>query len=396
MDQKQKYRPARLLQFVIALTMATLVSGCRHSPAPLNYQLVRQGSAAILIPPAHIAAPSAPVFDFSLKNARRSARPSFNCDIESEVITLRWRGRTARLSLKPTSFSTAPAPGNAEPNHQTIFLDPLQNLEKFRGDLEKLETNGCLSSGEAARLRVAISEKLPLPPDAAYRFRYGSFDLTGRFDLTSDFRLQIVTPVYSTATADSTKQTIGFETAYYVFKSAPNEDRVRISLSSVTETDRGKPPVAKSAASNPLPFPDVAGYFRIAFRTDASASEHITIATILSAPDRNTLEEATRQRESGPADSCEAVTAPRATCMTFPPKIGVGPELRVLVNGQEAFVQIGGSVADAIGFNKPLMTIVKTLQVRRLYQGRLIPVKFDPTTKDILNFVLMPGDQITW
>jgi hypothetical protein len=377
-----------------ALAVVAFLSACRH--VPLSYQLLRQGSRTLLIPPAQIATANAPVFDFTMKNARRNAHSNTNCDIESDLISLQWQERTAKITLKSTSYFVQSQAGVAGQGPPTMFLDPLQSLEKFRNDLGALETKGCLQSGESQRLRIALSEKLPLPPDAAYRLRFGSFDMTGIFDLSSDFRLQIVSPVNSGATNDSAPQVIGFETAYYIFTSAQNDDRVRISLASVVETDRGKAPIAKSNPRNVLPFPEAYGYFRIVFRTDASASEHITIATILSAADRKTLEEATRQRESGPADSCQAVSASGANCITFPPRIGVGPEMRVRVNGQDAYVQIGGTVSDAIGFNNKLAEIATTLQVRRLFQGRPIPVKFDPKSADILGFVLMPGDEIKW
>ncbi len=378
---------------MLAVTALTLLSGCPH--APLTYQLVRQGSGTLLIPPAQILDTNSPTFDFTIRNARQKSISVSGCDIEGELITLHWQGRTARISVRSASYSVRQEGVEAQ-KEKTILLDPLKNLEKFRNDLDALESKNCLTRDEGRRLRTALSEKLPMPPGTAYRLRFGTFDITGIFDLGADFRLQIVTPVYSGVANDPAKQTVGFETAFYIFTPAQKDDRVQISLGSVTETTRGKTPVAKSAPQTPLSFPEGYRYFRIVFRTDANASEHITIAILLSATDKKILEEATQQRESGRADSCETVVAPGATCFNFPPKIGVGPELRVHVNGQEAFVQIGGSVTDAIGYRKNLADVEKTLEVRRLFQGRLIPVTFDRTSRDILNFVLMPGDEITW
>jgi hypothetical protein len=377
-----------------AAVAAALLSGCPH--APLTYQLVRQGSGVLLIPPIQIAISASSVFDFTIKNARRTSTSNDDCDIEDELISLRWQGRTASIRVKSASYFAQPEGGVEGQRHTAMFLYPLQNLEKFRNDLESLEAKNCLSRDESRRLGIALGERLPLPPAAAYRFRFGSFDVTGVFDLGSDFRLQITSPLYSDLANGLAQQTIGYETANYVLTSAQEAERVRISLASVIETDNGKPPIAKSKPRNPLPFPEVSGYFRIVFRTETSASEHITIATLLTATEMKILEEATRQLESGPADACDAVLVPGSTCMIFPPKIGVGPELRVHVNGQESFVPIGGSVSDAIGFNKNLTEIEKTLEVRRLFQGHRIPITFDRTSRDILNFVLMPGDEITW
>jgi hypothetical protein len=378
---------------IIAVTAIALLSGCRH--APLSYQLVRHGFGTLLIPPAQIVDANSPTFDFTIRNARQESISNSSCDIAGELIALHWQGRAAQITVNSAAYSIKTLGGDAQKGN-LIPLDPLQNLEKFRNDLETLKSKNCLTRDEGRRLKTTLSEKLPLPPDAAYRFRFGTFDVTGIFDLGADFRLQIVTPVYSGGANDPAKQTIGFETAFYIFTAAQKDDRVQISLASVTETTRGKTPAAKSAPQTPLNFPEGYRYFRIVFRTDANASDHITIATILSATDKKILEEATRQHDSGPVDSCDAVVAAGNSCMIFPPKVGVGPELRVHVNGQEAFVQIGGDVSDAIGFNKPLNEIEKTLQVHRLFQGHLIPITFDRTSRDILNFVLMPGDEITW
>jgi hypothetical protein len=391
---RRKYQLVCIWKLAAALAAVALFSGCRH--APLSYQLLRHGSGVLVIPPSQIATANSPEFDFNIKNARHISTSPANCDIQGDLISLRWQGRTAKIKLKSAAFIAEQEAAIAGQSGPRMFLDPLQSLEKFRGDLESLEAKNCLRQDEARRLRIALGERLPLPPEAAYRFRFGSFDLTGVFDLSSDFRLQITGPVYSSDTNDSATQIAGYETAYYVFTSAQKDDRVRISLASVTETDRGKSPIVKSKPQNALSFPDAYGYFCIVFRTDASASEHITIATILSATDKKTLEEATRQRQSSPSDSCDAVSVPGTNCMMFPAKVGVGHELRVRVNGQDAFVPIGGAVGGAIGHTRPLDEIVKTLQVRRLYQGHLIPVKFDPTSRAIFGLVLMPGDEITF
>jgi hypothetical protein len=82
--------------------------------------------------------------------------------------------------------------------------------------------------------------------------------------------------------------------------------------------------------------------------------------------------------------------------VTFPSEFGVNPQMRVRVNGKESFVGVAGTVSEAMNLNGPIASVPKTLTVRRQFQRHLIPVKFDPASKDILQFVLMPGDEITW
>jgi len=383
---------------MFAVATVALLSGCRPTP-PLAYHLVPQGSSTLLMPPTQPASADAdaPSFDLIIKNARQAKGSPADCDIAGDLITLHWEGKTAEVKLKSESYVVPTGSGFAPPGPPRMFLDPLMSMEKFRNDLENLETNGCLSPGESHRLNIALSEKLPLPSGARYRIRFGSFELTGIFDLVSDFRLNINGPVYSQGANGSAKQVIGYERAYYIFTPAQKSDLTQISFSSVTETDTGKAPFDKSKPQNTLALPESPGYFRFVLRTEAEASEHISIATLLSAPDQKTLAEATRQLISKPQASCkEAVTASGAICMLFPPMVGVGIELGVHVNGRQVFVGLGGWLDDTVRGAKPLADIEKTLQVRRLYQGRLIPIKFDPTSQSIFSLVLMPGDEITW
>jgi hypothetical protein len=390
---------------ISATALATLfLSGCPHEP--LAYHLVPQGSGELLIPPTQTATinANAPSFDLIIKNARQAKGSSGNCDIEVGLISLHWQGSTANVKLKSESYVVTPESGAANRGSQRLFLDPLLSIEKFRNDLENLETNGCLRPGESQRLNIALSEKLPLAAGAGYRFRFGSFELTGIVDLVSDFRLNVDGPVYSPVANNSanngangsTKQLIGYERAYYIFTPAGKSDRTQISLASVTETDIGKAALPKSTPQNTLALPESPGYFRLVLRSAAAASENISIATLLSAPDEKTLADATRQLTSKPEETCEDVTEHGANCMMFPPRVGVGIELGVLVNGRQVFVGLGGWLDDTVKGANSLAVIEKTLQVRRLYQGHLIPIKFDPTSQAIFALVLMPGDEITW
>jgi hypothetical protein len=381
----------RMKSFLCAVALASVamlvglsLSGCRH--APLAYQLVPRGSSLLLIPPTQTLTANpganAPSFDLIMKNARQTARSAGDCDIEGDLITLHWEGKTANVKLKSESYVVEPESGVAVQGPQRMFLDPLMSMEKFRNDLENLETNGCLRPGESRRLNIALSEKLPLPTGGRYRFRFGSFDLTGIFELVSDFRLNINGPVYASGANGSTKEIIGYERAYYIFTAAQKTDRTQISFSSVTEIDPGKEPFVKARPQNTLALPESSGYFRLVLRAAAAASKHVSIATLLSAPDEKTLADATRQLTSKPEQSCEeAVTAHGANCMMFPPMVGVNIELGVHVNGKKVFVGIGGWLDDTVKGVNSLAVIEKTLQVRRLYQGRLIPVKFDPASQ---------------
>jgi hypothetical protein len=394
-----------LRKFGLALAIFALLAGCRH--APVSYQLVRQDSTAILIPPTQVASgASSSQHDISIKRSRAKELSRTGCDIEDSLLALHWSGNTTDVRLKLETYYPGPADqatlkGVPQPG---MYLSSLEDLDAARRDLLNLEAKGCLTSIEDQHLLHAIVERLPLPPDVAYLLRYGSYGISGGIDLNSDFRLQVISPVYSDsadppagsiATAAPEKHVIGYEYAYYDLNSSERDGRVKISLASVTENDQGsKIPIPKSTTQNPSPFPDSSGFFRLLFRRAASSSDHVV--TIIGAPDQATLDQATKQRESGPVESCQGVSGAGVTCVTFSSHFGVNPQMRVLVNGKENFVGISGTVRDALNLNRPDATAPKNLIVRRLFEGRLIPVKYDPASNDILRLVLMPGDEISW
>jgi hypothetical protein len=371
-----------------------LISGCHH--APLTYQLLHQSSSTILIPPSLTQSSAPSDISVTINKARKSASSNQSCDIKNDLISLHWRGRTAEVRIKSESYyasATNQSPSQTAPG---MYLDPLRSIESFRVDLGKLEWTGCLKSGEAQRLRQILTEHLPFPPYIAFLFRFGSCDVTGILDLTPDFRLQIGSPLYSPGATHVTDHLIGHETAFYVLRSAQNDDRLQISLASVTETLTRQPPVEESVSKNGLSFPQSFNHTRLLFRTRTDATAHASIATLLFTEDPSKLDEATTQRESSSVDSCESVTVSGVTCLTIPPGFGVAPELRVRVNGKDVYVIVGGALEDAIGSSAYENDILKTLQVRRLYQGHLIPIQFDSSSRDILRLVLIPGDDLTW
>jgi hypothetical protein len=73
----------------------------------------------------------------------------------------------------------------------------------------------------------------------------------------------------------------------------------------------------------------------------------------------------------------------------------------VRVNGAEVFVRIGGTVGEALGESRNGLraassTLPQAVTVRRMFHGKLIPVKVDGAANDIFALVAMPGDEVTF
>ena len=182
-------KPKSMVGVFVMLTAPFLV-GCPKAPS--SYKLQRSGTTTILIPPnVHSTNEKSPQFIANLKNARRRSVAGTNCDIEGHIINLHWHGKAAEIRVNSDSYIA----------ERGMYLDPLQDIGKFHEELLQRESKGCFSSTDARQIRRAVAERFPLPPSIAYRYELGSYDTTGFFELTSDFRLNVVSPIYHSVLA---------------------------------------------------------------------------------------------------------------------------------------------------------------------------------------------------
>jgi hypothetical protein len=321
---------------VILFGLIFSIIGCR--PPAMNYRLRREGRSVLLFPPAEGAISQDGAVEVTITHARRNVPSTIDCNIDRKFVSLHWQGRAARVSaLREPYFADLPGQ-TLVPARQGIQLDPLVGVEDFQNSLLNLQEKGCLSCDENKQLRRRIIESVPMPPELAYFFQLGSFDVTGFFDLTSDFRLEVVSPIYAPG-ADRTPENLkGYETARYTFRGTRKSDRIRMSLTSAKETLLGEAPVEKQFARNDLGLPNSLGYYRLLFMRDQTSSNSITRAVLLSAADQTSLTQASRPHQMEAESFCTTLGIPGVSCTVFPRTYGVNPELRVRVNGSETFL----------------------------------------------------------
>src|SRR2546423_4220208 len=384
----------RVAKYILTAGFALLFLGCQH--AILTYSLHREGGNAILFPPTKAARTSdGASSSIAIKRARRGGARIAGCDIANDVISLHWHGETANLSLHSQSFfaSADQSPMQIE---RGMYLDPLLAIEQFRVDLSDRQLRGCLRADESERLRRAIVENLSLPPAVAYLFQLGSYDVNGYFDLTPDFRMQITSPIYREGVAPSPEALMGYETGNYALLSEGPGKRARLDLTSATEVLIGAAPLEKRSLRNELPFSKSLGYFRLLFMADEVSSNRITRAILISADEETKLAKASVRRQVRPDDFCNTLSIADVTCTIFPKNFGVSPELRVRVNGKNAFVRVGGMVQEVLRTERVRDEQPPSLKILRPFRGHLIPIKFDRRNEDVLKLVLLPGDEITF
>jgi hypothetical protein len=377
----------RFLVTVFLIFAAPFLAGCPKTRS--SYKLQRTGTTAVLIPPSlpSTADEKSPQLVSNLKNARRRSLAGTNCDIEGSIVSLYWHGKSAEIRVNSESYIA----------ERGMYLDPLREIGKFHEELLERESKGCFSSTDARGIRRAIAERFPLPPSIAYRYELGSYDTTGFFELTPDFRLNVVSPIYQDGQSKTIEHQLGYEVSYYSFRSAANDDRVTASLTSVSEFRTGEHETPKAAPRSRVDFPTSPNHYRLVLKTEKSSTkQQITLSFLLGSADERQLDAGTKQLQTASVKSCQAVTQSGVTRIAFPANFGVSAELRVRTNGREAFVQLDGIVLDALGLPNISADVPTKLRITRLYQGRRVPIIFDPVTKDIFRLSLMPGDELAW
>lgn len=374
--------PAKSLNAILSaflLLLAPLIAGC----ASAHYTLARVGPGSIVVPPHTSAvAAAAPSFHTNIKKSRTHESPKVGCDIEDGPITIHWRGDSAVAQINSGGLAQSASGGAPS-------LDTLKAVQEFRHALVQIESKGCLRSDEDYHLKQLLTQRLPLPSPFAYQLRFGSYDSSGYLDLTSDFQMQVTSPLYATNSSGPRRFAVGREIAFYSLIPSKSNGDTRIHLSFTIDVFATK---VKPPSENHIQFPETFGYSRLFLRSENSGASSLTRAMLLIAPDRIKLAAATTRVQESASDFCDAVADPGLDCIVFPADFGVNAELRVTVNGEETFVYVGATLGAVLETN----SIPKTLRVQRFFHGRLIPITFDPATLDIRSLVLMPGDQITW
>jgi len=374
--------PSAQPALIAAIAISLILGGCLSR---LNYSLVGRSPNTILVPPRSTPTEATRSFDAQIKHARSQHDSTRDCEITHGPITLNWRGDTADVRLAPLDRNQGMLSGARS--------DPTQIVDTFERALLDIESRGCLGPDQEFGLKQAITERLPLPVSLAQRLLFGSFDVTGFFDLTSGFRMKITSPIYRAGTDRSAKNLISYDVAYYSFTRGGSDDHIRFALDSMNEPSLEGQSYARSKPQGRDSFYRAFGYFRLLFRAAPAGSGSLTQAIVLSAADKTKINEATDQIHAGFASFCQAVAVPDVSCAVFPPDVGVSLEIRVLVNGKPTFVQaVGASVGDVLDPDAP----DKRVRLSRNFQGRSIPVKFNPADVDISRLALMPGDRITW
>ena len=279
---------------------------------------------------------------------------------------------------------------------------------------EKLEEQGCVADGTGFALASRVTEIVPIDPNAASNL-LRSPGLAYR-DLSSEYRLYGVGPILRegakpnapaivsteaagdgaalTVTVKASPDLVGVETSWYGIQPKADHAGAKIVFLSAEDRIGYETTHPDKPRLDYLHFSDRAAYFRFFLHTADSQSDHLAI--VLAASTRAELREQTRRLEAD-AQVC-AKAAALGLCVEAPFGNALSPALLATVNGREVAIRDRWTVRGALqasGLSEP-QSALATLEVKRFYDGRLVPVVFDRTRSDILDLPLAGREEIRW
>ena len=316
-----------------------------------------------------------------------------NCSRQGGPLEIRRRGNTVRVTATSADLAGKPAGW-------------LRDWTTAR------ESEGCLAAGEGLKLGERIVESMALDPAAAYRLMHADGRLTSYVDLGPEDRMQVDSPILREgAPADASviettqigggtggntlnveirgsANLIGFETAWFAIRPKESGAGFQVTPLYADSHIRGAVERRPEPRVNYFRFRSDAGFYRMFYRGDRTI-------ILVSAATRVELDRETAALKED-VGACKAF--PADTCVLVPQTVGMNALIAVVVNGQENSLAVGTTVRRAIaaaGERNP-ESVVARLKVRKMFEGKLAAVEFDPAGVDILNLALVGGEEISW
>lgn len=155
-----------------------------------------------------------------------------------------------------------------------------------------------------------------------------------------------------------------------------------LSFRSMKERPPGDLPVQELINSREMNYRFYQFYYEIFFRK----SKNTRGSVLLGADTHDTIDRLARELQNNPEGVCNESSA---NCTVFPEACSVSVEMEISVNGRQRTIAWGSVLSDVV--KQP-----HHIGFLRIYNGRVVPVKFRNTDAAALELPLLPGDQITW
>jgi hypothetical protein len=123
-------------------------------------------------------------------------------------------------------------------------------------------------------------------------------------------------------------------------------------------------------------------YYEVFFRSHGSSRGSV----LLSANAKDKINALAAELMTDPDSVCRESSR---NCTVFPEACSVSIEMEIVVNGVAQSVIWGSTLANVVDHPHHL-------ELLRIYDGRLMPVKLDASDAKALRLPLLPGDHLLW
>ncbi len=307
-------------------------------------------------------------------------------------------------SIKGPWFSFYPAPGSkpqwiAETPNAAAWerssgaVDMMDQWQGFQSALFGLQQRHCFASPDeylSAKQRIAASLSPPSGDTLYYRYGFGP---GGYVDLAPGMQLRIERDFFGARSTDYQGTTI---TNYEI--SGNDESGTAIKFLGVEKRSGSTTPVPTSSDAALATQFATGPRLRLFLLNLAVSANTKAPAILIGASSKEDLTAPTQAIESDSAISCSGLQRWPVTCALFDGSVTVSPMLEVFVNGAPTYIPIGSRLWAVLPHvtNAQQAKLMRTLRLRRRFQGKLVDVKFVPDSNTLSQLLLFGGDRISW
>ncbi|MGA8028805.1 MAG: hypothetical protein WB992_16805 [Bryobacteraceae bacterium] len=211
--------------------------------------------------------------------------------------------------------------------------------------------------------------------------RYNGFDAArGWMDLHPKMELRIENAYYQPGMPrKGLNGFLGTEVARYIVRS--NGLQV-LSVQSMNDRPKDDPPVQELIRPAQTRFRYHRFFYAIVFKRSGEDQGSV----LLGANDQAALDHLAAELGTDPDSVCHAGST---NCTVFPEACSVSIEMEIVVNGA-ARNMLWGSRLESVAEHP------SHIELLRLYEDRLIPVKLEARDPKVLRLPLLPGDHVNW
>jgi hypothetical protein len=274
----------------------------------------------------------------------------------------------------------------------------IEALFAVLADLDQLREAGCFPDTKLS-IRNFILQSLPMKSTDSLFNYYGYLADRRGLDLTPEIRLKIERAYFKAAEVGEEEQSaklfLGVSTAYFNLQLASN-GKIRFQQkgtaiytppSLVHRVQDGILDLgARSIPQEP--------HFRLLFNTYLVPQKHTRSTAIIGAAHISQLDQLDKELRAHPDEDCENAAATcGAVCFGFAGFVTLTPQVKVKLNRETKFVDLGTRVKDLLSRSQP--DALKSLKIQRQFLDSYYDLQFDPADRNVLSLALVAGDRVT-